>query len=104
MLGICIMPYGNKEAEAEYLTKIATEWGEKRARGQLTHAAAKSLEINIPIGGNHNDKRTMWSNPKTAPGSRTTSHSANKNFPWVVVHGPGMKQGLKFLIYTWSKW
>jgi len=86
----------------EYLTKIAIEWGGKIARGQLSHAAA-NLETCKPIGGNHNDKRTMWSNPKTAPGSRTTSHSANKNFPWVVVHGPGMKQGLKFLIYTWSK-
>jgi len=32
MLGICIAPDGNNNTEAEYLTKIATEWGRKTAR------------------------------------------------------------------------
>jgi len=53
------------------------------------------LEINIPIGANHDDKRSVQSNLKTAPGSRTTSCRANKKFPQSEVHRPYKKQGLQ---------
>jgi len=53
------------------------------------------LEINIPIGGNYNDKRAMQGNPNAATGSRITSCRANKKLPWAVVHGPYKKQGLQ---------